>query len=162
MVARLNDERMEQGLPALGFLNPLLYRLAQLHPEAFNDVVIGDNRCSAARCCQTGFGASRGWDAVTGHGSPNLPVLMKLLQPGAFAAGEADAGLGVGFAALSRRAVAASSRHGTTAAWARGLSPAGAFAGASLLAASLFLFTVRVYCRRRTGGAIRLEGPLLG
>jgi hypothetical protein len=32
-------------LPPVGFFNPRLYQIAAEHPEAFNDVVIGDNKC---------------------------------------------------------------------------------------------------------------------
>mmetsp|Transcript_171621 Transcript_171621/g.550080 ORF Transcript_171621/g.550080 Transcript_171621/m.550080 type:complete len:819 (+) Transcript_171621:70-2526(+) len=83
MITRLNEDRLQQGMPPLGFINPLLYRLAERHPEVFNDVVIGDNRCSVKACCETGFGAARGWDAATGHGSLNMPALRKLLRRGA-------------------------------------------------------------------------------
>lgn len=81
MVARLNEERLEQGMPPLGFLNPLIYKLGSEHPEVFNDVVVGDNRCTAAGCCEIGFGAARGWDAATGFGSLKVDVAMKMLSP---------------------------------------------------------------------------------
>jgi len=82
VVALLNEDRLSRNLPVLGFLNPLLYRLASGHPEAFNDVVMGNNKCSAGSiCCDTGFGAARGWDAVTGWGSPNFKVMQQILKP---------------------------------------------------------------------------------
>ena len=49
-------------------------------PEAFNDVVLGDNACGAGggletvNCCDVAFSALPGWDAVTGLGSPNFQV----------------------------------------------------------------------------------------
>lgn len=84
MVAHLNEQRLRRNMPPLGFLNPLLYTLGSLHPEAFNDVVVGDNKCGIKPepCCEIGFGAARGWDAVTGWGSPKLNVLLDLLRPG--------------------------------------------------------------------------------
>ena len=41
----------------------------------------GDNRCgidtgaSALQCCEYGFSATPGWDAVSGWGTPNFAVL---------------------------------------------------------------------------------------
>jgi len=154
MVARLNDERLQQGLPPLGFLNPLLYRLAEKHPEAFNDVVMGDNRCSASRCCETGFGTSRGWDAVTGHGSPNLPVMMDLLRPGS-AMVEASSPLGMGFAAQGGSTSSSSLWPGAPAAL-----------GLLMAVASLLVGAFRLGASTRRGPWLSrnrafLDGPLL-
>jgi len=38
--ALLNDYRFSKGLPALGFLNPLIYSTAA---SGFNDITIGSN-----------------------------------------------------------------------------------------------------------------------
>ncbi|KAJ7432130.1 family S53 protease [Mycena galericulata] len=64
VIALLNDQRLAAGKSVLGFLNPWLYE----HPDAFNDVVEGDNDA----CGLTGFSALKGWDAVTGLGTPNF------------------------------------------------------------------------------------------
>jgi subtilase family serine protease len=59
---------------ALGFLNPLLYGLGAtglLYPAAFRDVTEGDNSQPPI----PGYSAGRGWDAVTGWGTPNLSRL---------------------------------------------------------------------------------------
>lgn len=82
MVAHWNEVRLQNGQPPLGFLNPFLYSLAQTHPEAFNDVIVGDNRCGLAACCEKGFGAARGWDATTGIGSPRFDVVTELVRAG--------------------------------------------------------------------------------
>eukprot|EP00931_Biecheleriopsis_adriatica_P075609 TRINITY_DN49434_c0_g1_i1.p1 TRINITY_DN49434_c0_g1~~TRINITY_DN49434_c0_g1_i1.p1 ORF type:complete len:827 (+),score=125.07 TRINITY_DN49434_c0_g1_i1:70-2481(+) len=80
MVARWNEERLKRHLPTLGFLNPLIYRLHSQHPEAFNDIQVGDNRCSRSACCHAGFGAARGWDAVSGVGSPRFEQIASLIR----------------------------------------------------------------------------------
>jgi uncharacterized protein (TIGR03437 family) len=61
--------------PGLGNVNPVLYRMAGSAPNAFHDIVEGDNivPCmqSSADCVDgsTGFSASLGYDPVTGLGS---------------------------------------------------------------------------------------------
>ncbi|CCU98238.1 unnamed protein product [Malassezia sympodialis ATCC 42132] len=73
IVALLNDARFAKGLPSLGFLNPLLYkRLA--HTPGLHDVVSGSARGCGDR---SGFQAHRGWDPVTGLGTPSFPELLQ-------------------------------------------------------------------------------------
>lgn len=85
MVTLWNDMRLAYGLPSLGFINPFLYSVQEAHPEAFNDVVTGDNACGAggylttAHCCDASFKASVGWDASTGLGSPNFQIIANLV-----------------------------------------------------------------------------------
>jgi tripeptidyl-peptidase-1 len=67
----VNEERLKAGKSTLGFVNPVLYA----HPEVFNDVTAGSN----PGCDTAGFKASKGWDPVTGLGSPNFAKLSKLL-----------------------------------------------------------------------------------
>lgn len=80
MVARWNEERLQKGMPRLGFLNPLLYLLSTENPEAFNDILMGDNRCSRSTCCPHGYSAARGWDAVSGIGSPRFSKVAELVS----------------------------------------------------------------------------------
>lgn len=68
----INEERLKAGKPTLGFVNPILYA----HPEVFNDVTQGTN----PGCDTVGFKASKGWDPVSGLGSPNFAKLSKLLS----------------------------------------------------------------------------------
>ncbi|KAJ2989765.1 hypothetical protein NUW58_g3301 [Xylaria curta] len=74
IVTLLNEARIKIGKGPIGFLNPTLYK----HPEAFNDITIGDN----PGCGTGGFNATPGWDPVTGLGSPNyeklLPIFLRL------------------------------------------------------------------------------------
>ncbi|KAF5388188.1 hypothetical protein D9615_000691 [Tricholomella constricta] len=72
IVALLNDVRLSRGLPSLGFLNPLIYSKAA---AGFNDITIGHN----SGCGTTGFNATKGWDPVTGLGTPNFAKLRKLV-----------------------------------------------------------------------------------
>jgi tripeptidyl-peptidase-1 len=80
IVSLLNDYRIGSGKTALGFLNPLLYQMAADKPTAFNDVTEGDNRCSSGVCCQYGFAATAGWDAVSGLGTPHFPDMLAYVQ----------------------------------------------------------------------------------
>jgi len=68
----VNDARIAAGKSTLGFLNPWLYKRGY---KAFNDVHSG----SAAGCNTTGFPAQRGWDAVTGFGTPLFKEILKLV-----------------------------------------------------------------------------------
>jgi hypothetical protein len=85
MVTLWNDMRLAYGMPPLGFIAPFLYHVYEFSPEAFNDVVYGDNACGVggsietANCCDYGFSAVPGWDAVTGLGSPNFQILANLV-----------------------------------------------------------------------------------
>ncbi|KAJ6583043.1 peptidase S8/S53 domain-containing protein [Mycena vulgaris] len=72
IVAQLNNERIAAGKPGLGLLNPLLYQ----NPSAFNDFTVGSN----PGCGEIGFNATRGWDPVTGFGSPIYPKLQEICK----------------------------------------------------------------------------------
>lgn len=77
VLALLNDRRAAKGIPSLGFINPLLYKRGQ---EGLNDILSG----SSAGCpelgapANQGFPAAKGWDAVTGLGTPDFPKLEKI------------------------------------------------------------------------------------
>lgn len=82
MVTLINGKRVEAGKKTLGFLNPALY---QLEESAFHDITSGRNNCAAgqagsATCCQYGFTATKGWDPLTGRGSPDFPEFSKQLE----------------------------------------------------------------------------------
>jgi tripeptidyl-peptidase-1 len=67
----INEQRLNAGKSSVGFVNPSLYA----HPEAFHDITTGSN----PNCGTNGFAASKGWDPVTGLGTPNFPALLKVL-----------------------------------------------------------------------------------
>ena len=58
VIALVNDRRIQEGKPALGFLNPLIYS----SPGIFNDILTGSN----PGCGTDGFPAAAGWDPVRG------------------------------------------------------------------------------------------------
>ncbi|KAI0482591.1 subtilisin-like protein [Xylariaceae sp. FL0804] len=68
----INEARLTAGKSTLGFIHPILYA----NPQAFNDITEGSNE----GCDTTGFVASKGWDPVTGLGSPNFPRLLDVLM----------------------------------------------------------------------------------
>jgi len=74
IIALLNDYRISLGGSSLGFLNPWLYKTGY---SALNDVISG----SSSGCNTTGFAAIRGWDPVTGLGTPNFRKLQTLVKP---------------------------------------------------------------------------------
>lgn len=80
MVSMLNYERLSRGMPPMGFINPFLYYAAEVMPEAFIDITIGNNRCTefGYPCCLLGFPALKGWDPASGLGSPLYEHLLKL------------------------------------------------------------------------------------
>jgi len=85
MVTLWNDIRLAYNQPPMGFIAPFLYQIAATNPQAFNDIVTGDNACGVgssletAPCCTYAFAASPGWDAVTGLGSPNFQIISNLV-----------------------------------------------------------------------------------
>lgn len=74
-IALINDYRISQGKPALGFLNPRLYSDAKVR-AAFNDITEGNN----GGCGTAGFAATAGWDGASGIGSPNFASLRAALS----------------------------------------------------------------------------------
>ena len=62
-------------------MNPALYRIASSAPyrAAFHDVTKGNNTVKFPPQVFAGYRATRGWDAVTGLGSPDAQVLIPLL-----------------------------------------------------------------------------------
>ncbi|RAK86276.1 alkaline serine protease AorO [Aspergillus costaricaensis CBS 115574] len=72
MLTRINEERLAKGKATVGFVNPVLYE----HPEAFKDVTVGEN----PGCGTDGFPVAKGWDPVTGLGTPRFERLMDLFM----------------------------------------------------------------------------------
>jgi len=72
MITLLNDARIAIGKGPLGFLNPILYN--PLFAVAFNDITTGGNQ----GCGTPGFTAAKGWDPVTGNGTPNFERLLAI------------------------------------------------------------------------------------
>jgi hypothetical protein len=57
------------------------YQVAASCPECFQDVTQGSNRCTESGCtCKEGFGATAGWDAASGLGTPNFGRLVEAID----------------------------------------------------------------------------------
>jgi len=66
----INDQRLNNNLPALGFINTRLYQQAATNQNTmFVDITEGNSACGIGKCCDTGFTAGPGWDAFTGFGN---------------------------------------------------------------------------------------------
>lgn len=63
------------GDPALGAVQPWLYRMQQRNPNAFYDVVDGNNDVYGQGCCS----AKVGYDKASGLGSPDFEVWLRKL-----------------------------------------------------------------------------------
>ena len=77
VIALLNEIALDKTDVPLGFLNPLLYKMAADQPSTFTDVTVGDNICTEYGCrkeCK-GYYAAPGWDPVTGLGTPNVTAM---------------------------------------------------------------------------------------
>jgi len=72
LFAILNGQVITKTGKPLGFLNPLLYQMAAAQPNAFTDITVGNNVCTESGCAKSckGFDATKGWDPVTGLGTP--------------------------------------------------------------------------------------------
>ncbi|KAK2596691.1 hypothetical protein QQS21_006206 [Conoideocrella luteorostrata] len=84
MISIINDDRLKQGKPPLGFLNPWLYHSAR---DAFTDITEGKsegckgtsyNGAPAPVVPGAGWDAVEGWDPATGLGTPLFDRLQKL------------------------------------------------------------------------------------
>jgi tripeptidyl-peptidase-1 len=73
VIGLLNDLRLQSGKATLGFLNPFLYQNA----DALFDVTEGSS--SGCGLFSKGWPATKGWDAVTGLGTPNYEKLAKVV-----------------------------------------------------------------------------------
>ncbi|EDU49987.1 tripeptidyl-peptidase 1 precursor [Pyrenophora tritici-repentis] len=69
--ALVNDALISKGKPTLGFLNPWLYKKGY---KGLTDITKGTSH----GCNVDGFPVTKGWDPVTGFGTPDFPELVKL------------------------------------------------------------------------------------
>ena len=81
VISLLNDALLAAGRSPLGFLNPWLYSEGY---KGLNDIVGGNN----PGCGTSGFEAVKGWDPVTGLGTPNFGLLKDLVLGSAEGAGK--------------------------------------------------------------------------
>jgi tripeptidyl-peptidase I len=72
MIARINDARLQIGKRPVGFVNPVLYALAD---QFVRDIDTGSNGgCGVPEA----FTASKGWDPVTGLGTVDFKKLLNV------------------------------------------------------------------------------------
>ena len=69
--ALVNDALLAQGKSTLGYINPWLYKKGY---KGLTDVTVG----YSYGCNVQGFPVTKGWDPVTGFGTPIFPKLVKL------------------------------------------------------------------------------------
>ncbi|KAL9096032.1 MAG: hypothetical protein Q9165_001554 [Trypethelium subeluteriae] len=69
IITMINQERIKVGKRPVGFINEALYA----NPGIMNDITEGSN----PGCNTTGFQAAKGWDPVTGLGTPNYPKMLE-------------------------------------------------------------------------------------
>lgn len=76
---RINEERLKKGGKPIGFANPALYK----NPAMFTDVTKGDQSKGGpfgdgmpSACGNKGFSAVKGWDPVSGLGTPVYPAML--------------------------------------------------------------------------------------
>lgn len=72
MVTLLNNVRL-MNKKTLGFLNPMLYQ----NPQGFTDITLGNNDMLGD---DQGWYAQKGWDPVTGLGTPNFGDLVEIVK----------------------------------------------------------------------------------
>ncbi|KAF7366066.1 Family S53 protease-like protein [Mycena venus] len=72
IIALINDRLLAAGRPVLGFLNPWLYA----NENAFTDITEGHNSGLNCPTSSLAFDATKGWDALTGVGSPVFDKLL--------------------------------------------------------------------------------------
>jgi len=70
ILTMVNDARIALNKSPIGFINPTIY--AANFSDGFNDITNGTN----PGCGTLGFSTSRGWDPVTGLGTPKFPKLL--------------------------------------------------------------------------------------
>jgi kumamolisin len=74
-LARANAARVAAGKPRLGAANAALYAAGRGAATPFRDIVRGDNGYAGV----AGFSAAKGWDPVTGLGTPGIARLLESL-----------------------------------------------------------------------------------
>jgi tripeptidyl-peptidase-1 len=77
LVSLLNEQRLAAGGQPLGHLNPWLYQ----NSDAFTDITVGTNAVGrqGSGATKYGFPCTKGYDPVTGLGTPRFDVLLERL-----------------------------------------------------------------------------------
>lgn len=96
LITLLNSARLDKGQKPLGFLNPWIYSKGK---GGLTDIVDGGSRGCTGTDIYSGlptpfvpyasWNATKGWDPVTGWGTPIFPKLLKLATEGGYGYGSA-------------------------------------------------------------------------
>ena len=84
ILSLINEKRVRENHPPLGFVNPLLYSMQKASSGVYRDIVDGNNACGNHEqrpCCKDGYSASEGWDPVTGLGAILYSEFIQADQP---------------------------------------------------------------------------------
>jgi len=74
MIGLINEARLQAGGKPMGFLNPFIYK----NTAAFTDIVKGNNAIGRGEfTLPYGFNCTKGWDPITGVGTPVFDRLLK-------------------------------------------------------------------------------------
>ena len=89
IVSLLNSARISSGQKPLGFLNPWIYSQGK---GGLNDITTGTSTGCTGKDIYSGlpapyvpgagWAAVKGWDPVTGWGTPDFGKLLELVAPG--------------------------------------------------------------------------------
>lgn len=88
IIAIMNSHQRARGRPRMGLAAPMLYAMYYDNPDLFNDITTGNNWCTESMCCPVrsdggsdyGFVAGKGFDPVTGLGTPNVGKMLEWLD----------------------------------------------------------------------------------
>lgn len=79
IIGLINDVRLSNKKPPLGFLNPMIYSKLSSADAGLTDIVEGCHVGCLDSETLEGFCAQQGWDPTTGWGVPNYKVLIKTM-----------------------------------------------------------------------------------
>ncbi|KAJ3482728.1 hypothetical protein NLG97_g7489 [Lecanicillium saksenae] len=68
MISLINEDRLAAGKSVVGYINPSLYKMYE-NGDTFNDITFGGMN-PESNCGTDGFQCTKGWDPVTGLGTP--------------------------------------------------------------------------------------------
>lgn len=74
VIALLNDARLRANKPVMGFLNPWIYANGA---SVLNDITTGGSK-GCSQVPYASWNATKGWDPVTGLGTPNFAEMKKV------------------------------------------------------------------------------------
>jgi tripeptidyl-peptidase-1 len=79
MFSVISADRIARGLSGLGWLNPVLYQLASEDYDGYFTDIVEGQQAGPSEDSYKGYPTAKGWDAVTGLGTPKFPKLYEYL-----------------------------------------------------------------------------------